>query len=123
MSSQINPQKTFERVLEAAPDHLYEDFQEFKDVDDRYVVFEYDLSDGIGVVPADEVEQILEEGREENESFPLFRGIEASEAYIRNAVEQGEGLMTARINNGDVYSTGYLLKDKELEGLMTFLPD
>ena len=120
MSSQARPRSTFERVQDAAPEKLYDDLPELTGLDERYVVFEYDLDSGVGVIPAEEVKNILEEGREEGENFPVFRGIEASEAYVRNAVEKGEGLMAARIKDGDVYSTGYMIEDEELKGLMAF---
>lgn len=120
MSSQARPGNTFERVQNAAPEKLYDDLPELTGLDERYVVFEYDLDDGVGVIPAEEVENILEEGREEGESFPVFKGIEASEAYIRNAVEEGEGLMAARIKDGSVHSTGYMIEDEELKALMAF---
>lgn len=112
----------FDRVNNIAPESLYDD-GEFKINDTRYVVFEYQTGTGIGLITADEVEQILEKGREDGKTFPLFRGLEASEAYVRKAVEEGEGLMAARIEDGEIYSTGYIIKDNELEGLITFSAD
>ncbi|WP_414838259.1 hypothetical protein ACK3SF_02555 [Candidatus Nanosalina sp. VS9-1] len=123
MSSQARPETTFERVQNAAPEKLYDDIPELTGLDERYVVFEYDLGGGVGVIPSEEIKRILEEGREQGEIFPVFRGIEASEAYVRNAVENGEGLMTARLEDGEVYSTGYMIDDEELKGLMTFSTD
>lgn len=107
----------FERVNDAAPERL--ENRDFRGLDRRYVVFEYETDPGIGLITSDEVRQILEE---ENENgLPMFRGIEASEAYIRTAVERDEGLMTARIEDGEIYSTGYMIEDQELKGLITFL--
>lgn len=123
MASHLNPAESFERVLEAAPDHLYSDFDDFRDLDDRYVVFEYDAGEGIGVATPKEIERILEEGEEKGKVFPVFKGIEASEAYVRNAVENGEGLMTAHVKDGDIYSTGYMIEGEELKGLMAFSVD
>lgn len=120
MSPEARPRTTFERVQDAAPEKLYDDIPELTGLDERYVVFEHDVDEGVGVITADEVDEILERGREEGESFPVFKGIEASEAYVRNAVENGEGLMTARLEDGEVYSTGYMIEDEELKGLMTF---
>ena len=112
-------QSIFERVNSIAPERLYED-REFIDNDTRYVVFEYQTGTGIGLISSEEIEEILEEGHEKGETFPLFRGLEASEAYIRKAIENDEGLMTARIDDGEIYSTGYMIQDDELKGLITF---
>ena len=112
----------FERVLDAASETLYGDHPEAEDLDDRYVVFEYEdiAEDGLDVIPAEEIGMILEAGAANGEEYPLFKGIEASEGYIRKAIEEDEGLMAARIREGDIASTGYMIEDGELKGLMAF---
>lgn len=112
----------FERVLDAASETLYGDHPEAEDLDDRYVVFEYEdiAEDGLDVIPAEEIGMILEAGAANGEEYPLFKGIEASEGYVRKAIEEDEGLMAARIREGDIASTGYMIEDGELKGLMAF---
>ena len=112
----------FERVNNIAPERLYDE-RELRDQDRRYVIFEYNLDEGIGVITADEIRHILEKGQERGQKFPLFKGIEASEAYVRTAVKNGEGLMTSRIEDGEVYSTGYMIQDDDLKALMAFSTD
>ncbi|WEL23507.1 hypothetical protein [Candidatus Nanohalovita haloferacivicina] len=119
MSPQKKAENIFERAKEAAPNTLYGDYNTTSDLDERYVIFEYEgLGEGIGVIPSDEIEMILEGGAANGEEFPLFRGIEASEGYIRKALEDGEELMAARIRNGEVADTGYMIEEGELKGLM-----
>lgn len=120
--TQKKAETMFERVLDAAADTLYGDYPEAEDLEERYVIFEYDeiVEDGLDVIPSDEIGMILEAGAANGEEFPLFKGIEASEGYIRKALENGEGLMAARIREGDISSTGYMIEDGELKGLMAF---
>ena len=120
--TQKKAETVFERVLDAASETLYGDHPEAEDLDERYVVFEYDdiAEDGLDVIPAEEISMILEAGAANGEEFPLFKGIEASEGYVRKAIEEDEGLMAARIREGDVSSTGYMIEDGELKGLMAF---
>ena len=120
--TQKKAETVFERVLDAASETLYGDHPEAEDLDERYVVFEYEdiAEDGLDVIPAEEISMILEAGAANGEEFPLFKGIEASEGYVRKAIEEDEGLMAARIREGDVSSTGYMIEDGELKGLMAF---
>lgn len=122
MSSQKEAENTFERVIDAAPDTLYGDYSEASDLEDRYVVFEYEdiIREGVGVISSREVGRILEAGAANDREFPLFRGIEASEGYVRKALENNEGLMAARIRDGEISDTGYIMEEGELKGLMTF---
>ncbi|QKQ98207.1 hypothetical protein GKQ38_01575 [Candidatus Nanohaloarchaea archaeon] len=121
MSSQKEAGNTFERVIDAAPDTLYGDYSDVSDLEDRYVIFEYkDIDEGINVISSEEIGMILEAGAANDQEFPLFRGIEASEGYVRNALENGEGLMAARIREGEIDDAGYMIEEGELKGLMTF---
>lgn len=115
-------ESVFERVLEAAPNTLYGDYTHAGELKERYIVFEYEdtVDHGVDVVPSEEIEMILEAGAANGEEFPLFRGIEASEGYVREALENGEGLMAARIRDGEIADTGYMVEEGELKGLMAF---
>ena len=120
--TQKKAETVFERVLDAASETLYGDHPEAEDLDERYVVFEYEdiTKEGLDVIPAEEIGMILEAGAANGEEFPLFQGIEASEGYIRKALESDEGLMAARIREGEIADTGYIVEDGELKGLMAF---
>jgi hypothetical protein len=118
-----------DRIAHIAPEELYGEENAPRDMDDiddrRFVVYElpYEPIDGeeTGVLEADEIKYILETGADSGKTFPLFKSLEMSTAFIERYRDETDGvLVTSKIENGEPSDLGYFINDRELVQLVNF---
>lgn len=120
-------------AVDAAPEELYagRDGTGYSAVDDidepRFIIYDApdsEESDGIHVLSADQVREILEEGMESGKRFPVFKSLEMSKAFLDHYNDKTtDTLVTSRIEDGEPSDMGYFLEDGELAQIINFHGD